>query len=58
MIKKGNGYFVYGTVSSGGGDCDSYELYNNALFFMDWIKKTIENHEQALCNTKLWTKRS
>ena len=59
MIKgQDQGYFVYGTVSAGYGECDTKELFNNALFFMDWIKETVENYELAMCKTKLWTQRS
>ena len=58
MIKKNGGYYVYGTVSAGWGNCDKYTTYNNALFFMDWIKKNIVIHEQKLCNKKLWVERS
>ena len=56
MIKKNKGYYVYGTTS--GGDCVHRNFYNNAVFFMDWIKRTMDYYERDMCKTQLWSKRA
>ena len=62
MIAKDEGYFAYGTVHGAMiGDefpCEQYSMYNNLLFFMNWIKKTMNEHEYSQCKTQLWAKRS
>lgn len=41
FLKQDGQYFLFGVTSRGGELCDDVGVYTNAVYFQDWIQKTI-----------------
>ena len=51
-------YSVIGVISIGNEGCKGHDHYTNVMYFLDWIKETVDKVEQDMCNTKFWTSRT